>query len=499
DRDVVVLRGSPTESAGYHLNGRLRLVTSESCSVRRITLRMYGTVRINWSESLLSAKGIANSKLAKFESVVFEKEWSFLDWANSKNVLHTLSAGSYEYPFDTIIPGSIPESVEGLESAIVIYKMKATIERGRFSNNIVRKKVIHIVRTLAPDSIELLETVSIDNTWPDKIEYSISIPSKAVPIGSAVPININMLPLLKGLKLGSIMITLKEYEHFKCGELCTSNIKTVAHSSNPPPPESELGDDSWSFKLMFQIPTSLAKVVQDCDIKQGLIRIRHKLKFAISLHNPDGHVSELRASLPIALFISPNIPVTVPSTSTVPEHLFSPVNCATGDDIHTSVPPAYAEHIYDRLWEDIPNSHLLETPMASGANTPSLRSRRNSNDAGEHFGSIGSVGSMAREPHSRTSRSTSGATTPRFGYHHGSIVGSLHDDAFFNSVDHSHFSLAHTPCLYTPAMSPSLGSPAADSQDEYDLDALSRVPSYTTAVRSQQPLSDDAFTVPDYD
>ena len=35
----------------------------------------------------------------------------------------------------------LPESVEGLESAAVFYRLKAVIERPRFSQNITAKKV----------------------------------------------------------------------------------------------------------------------------------------------------------------------------------------------------------------------------------------------------------------------------------------------------------------------------------------------------------------------
>lgn len=41
----------------------------------------------------------------------------------------------------------------------------------------------------------------------------------------------------------------------------------------------------------LHLPKSLTKCLQDADTKG--IKIRHKLKFRVQLHNPDGHVSEV--------------------------------------------------------------------------------------------------------------------------------------------------------------------------------------------------------------
>jgi hypothetical protein len=40
------------------------------------------------------------------------------------------------------------------------------------------------------------------------------------------------------------------------------------------------------------LPKRLSKCLQDVDVHG--IKIRHKVKFNIALHNPDGHVSEVR-------------------------------------------------------------------------------------------------------------------------------------------------------------------------------------------------------------
>ena len=66
--------------------------------------------------------------------------------------------------------------------------------------------------------------------------------------------------------------------------------------------------DQWQIDTIINIPSSLSKCTQDVDLSTN-VRVRHKLKFNIGLINPDGHTSELRATLPIQLFISPFVTV----------------------------------------------------------------------------------------------------------------------------------------------------------------------------------------------
>lgn len=54
-----------------------------------------------------------------------------------------------------ILPGSTPESVEGLTETWLVYRMKATIERGMLQQNSVARKQVRIIRTLDTGALEL--------------------------------------------------------------------------------------------------------------------------------------------------------------------------------------------------------------------------------------------------------------------------------------------------------------------------------------------------------
>lgn len=78
--------------------------------------------------------------------------WNFRDPAKSRT--ETLKPDNYEYPFDIILQGSLPESVEGLQDSFVIYRFKAEIGR-KYAKDIVVRKPLRIIRTLDSSALEL--------------------------------------------------------------------------------------------------------------------------------------------------------------------------------------------------------------------------------------------------------------------------------------------------------------------------------------------------------
>lgn len=313
---------------------------------------------------------------------------------------HTLVLGNYEFPFSAILPGNMPESVEGLPGASVTYKLESTLERGKFHTPMVTTRHVRVVRTMTTDAVELSETVAVDNTWPKKVEYSLSVPTKAIAIGSGTPISLMLVPLLKGLRLGEIRVSLVELYLF-IGYIPPSHLaeRVVAEKTIPQPAvDEEYPLDRWEVTTFLRVPPSLSKCTQDCDISTH-IKVRHKLKFVIGLINPDGHVSELRASLPVQLFISPFVSVRaraedqlsdVESVGLGPEDeeeevLFAQDPSVSELDVPDGLrsnqsallltgliaPPVYEKHIYDQLWSDV---SPMESPIALGLATPrSLR------------------------------------------------------------------------------------------------------------------------------
>lgn len=301
------------------------------------------------------------------------------------NSRHVIALGNYEIPFSAIFPGSIPETVEGLPGASVVYRMVAQIDKGNKISQqpIIAKKRFRVVRTLTTDSEEFSDSVAVDNTWPNKVEYSLNVPSKAAAIGLGFPVSFNLVPLLKGLRLGKIKMELVEqYSYVSHNPPPYVGERTVCAKSIPAPDLEDNYSDSWDITSFLKVPPSLAKCTQDCEI-ESFLKVRHKIKFVIGLINPDGHTLELRANLPVQLFISPFVKIrgqldmllasnrlkNYRDGEDEPDEMLFPANNELKEEGFSGIvaPPQYQNHFYDRLWDDV---LPIESPAVSGAATP---------------------------------------------------------------------------------------------------------------------------------
>lgn len=247
---------------------------------------------------------MSNSKVDKTTEILNHRWPNFVggDGSGSSSRGVTLGATNYEWPFELIIPGGTPESVEGLHDSHIQYKLKATVARGRLAYDLHAYKPVRIVRTLDPAALELAHAMTVENIWPNKLEYSIVIPQKAIVFGTAIQVDMKFTSLLKGLRIGIIRCQLVEIQEFTIpGPGMTErsfkksrDVESWSFELNEEHYHDMLddnGQDGFVMREAMPLPKSLKKCLQDCETHG--IKIRHKVKFNIALHNPDGHTSEV--------------------------------------------------------------------------------------------------------------------------------------------------------------------------------------------------------------
>lgn len=372
DDGVILLKGGVREAPSVLFSGTIVLSLAEPTTVKSVIVRIFGKYIVNVEIPDLNDPNFP-IKYVKQEKVFFERKLDDIPFENylhlnnnnsylhsnglpnlnfvgnrtrsmsssfitsnntgtngekkkKNHIIHKIPRGNYEFPFSTILPGTICESIQGMPNAEIKYYLQAVIERGKHSDLIINKD-FNIIRTPNIDAIELSETVSVQNNWPDKVDYLISVPTKAIAIGTATHINISLVPLSKQLKLGSIRMALfEQYQYTSIKGSPISGERKILKTKIKDPlghveiikKSKETGNDfflfqnKWEISSTIKIPANLSKCTQDCLIKK-YCKVRHKLKFTISLINADGHISQLRASLPIILYISPFIPISIPS------------------------------------------------------------------------------------------------------------------------------------------------------------------------------------------
>ena len=103
-----------------------------------------------------------------------------------------------------------------------------------------------------------------------------------------------LIPILKGLRIGKITVQLHEAQEFILYNDIHLITRKVAYAEyNIPDSFQTLGEDQDGFHLheRLTLPRALKRCVQDVHCKG--IKVRHKLVFNVQLHNPDGHLSEV--------------------------------------------------------------------------------------------------------------------------------------------------------------------------------------------------------------
>ncbi len=279
------------------------LCLRDSLKVEDVHLRLTGNCRLAWVEAKQTPTGIHNQKVDRTTCLIRHSWPPFV--GDSAHHHNTLAPGNYEWPFELTLQGDTSESVEGLYQTGITYLLKATISRGKLAKNHHAYKRLRIIRTLEPATLEFNHAMSVENIWPNKIEYSVVIPQKAIVFGSYIPLEMRFSPLLKGLEMGLITAKLVEIQEFSVAGFTAAakqyknerDITTWTFEVNRDEhwhdDIEETGQEGWTVKKELPLPKKLSKCIQDCSV-QG-IKIRHKVKLIVALKNPDGHISEVRS------------------------------------------------------------------------------------------------------------------------------------------------------------------------------------------------------------
>ncbi|KAG2225787.1 hypothetical protein INT45_011455 [Circinella minor] len=291
--DSILLHGQADESAGKLLQGSVILDLPEPMKVRAVHLKFSGKMNVSWSE------GIGHHQhYHKQERSLISHKWQYVPMTEmTPKKTYTLASGQHKWFFELPIPGNLPQSLEA-EGGRVSYRLKAVVERP-FIQNIVKKRPIRIVRCILPSEYQLSQTLEIHNTWSDKMEYAITLPSKIYAHGETIPISFDIRPIANNLRVRSLSGTLKEYCTYTTTERSKTDTRVVRMEKKDKPFLAvALGDgNEWKKVVKVIVPERAPFIF--CDADNEMIRIRHKLKFVISLENADGHTSELRCSVPI--------------------------------------------------------------------------------------------------------------------------------------------------------------------------------------------------------
>lgn len=156
-------------------------------------------------------------------------------------------------------------------------------------------------------------------------------------VGAKIPVEMKLIPILKGLTLGRVKLDFKEKVEYRFTNGRTHvNMTTVKHKEEPIPagclvtPEDRLANgeenvpenDMYKYTAHLELPNRLTSYHPDMENKH--FKIEHELWIFVQLHNPDGHISEvslvlLRTRTWINLFAAS---VKIPDQDCYPTYIY---------------------------------------------------------------------------------------------------------------------------------------------------------------------------------
>lgn len=397
---------SPIHSANGSFSDLPNLNNLELLAERLAERPLFGRTK---SQPVLS-KQMSSSSLLKLPQSGIDGTPFLNQQASSHHHSFLLPKGNYNIPFRIYLPASTPETVEGLNPGKVIYRLECSIERGRFEKSLHKTKHIRIVRTLHHQNLNHIESIDINNTWPGKVQYNVSLPRKGIALGSTIPVHVLIVPIAKGLRLKAISAVLVQHYYASHTQGRSPEFEELfGKQTLPLSDRDKAGVDQWSVKTQYVVPDNLKHITQTCDLKNRMIQVRHRLRISIQLKNKEGHVSELRANLPVCVYISSHVGHAIgrhyefdqhqntmiptndedilfrkdkqpdiisrpqsPGLTAVDEGVMPDAaqdDAESGDD--DTAPPLYQKHVFDKIYDiNLPQTPLEQFRSQSVQNSP---------------------------------------------------------------------------------------------------------------------------------
>jgi hypothetical protein len=342
-----------------------------------------------------------------------------------------------------------------------------------------------------------------EDIWASKLAYKIILPQKNYIIGTSIRADFVLIPLRKGVEISTIKMELIEHRDLhgdygvrimahQSDVVIASMEGTMPETSAHLVPEGvedvdQIFDEAHRFSMSLELPKSLKYCRQTVDT--DFIRLTHKLRIYVNIKNPEGHTSQLLVKNQIRLFISPNLPPREDQSVVVDHNIINAD--AMREQANQNAPPTYGRHQLDELYQDIDPSGFM-TPNGirsltnSGANTPFYSHSRS--------GSVEDLASL----NAITQQAHGGASASALQTRLDNLSISQNRAPRYASSRH-HSSGGSTPLAPDDASHlPPVGYFPDPMGHQYDLEALSRTPSYNTAVRTpgRSAVSED---LPTYD
>ncbi|WZH49621.1 hypothetical protein QYS62_010824 [Fusarium acuminatum] len=296
DCDYVFVSGYGDEARGGYLRGKILLFVPEDEKVQGVQLKFT-------SRMWLGVRAEDEVKWQHHETTVFQ--WDTFTTTNQVRKPSNLGK-QYEWPFELFIDGDQKETFKGCNRCSITYILEASTINYDTTESSYNFMPIRIIRSPAFSSYKLMDPATVQGKWAGKAEYNVSIRHRAIALGGLIPIDAQIAQLSPRAKVTKARFYLRERHAVED----KSSTNCVDYEGQRIVNEWPLDLDDTLLLHSWQQCLHLPRALRNCspDFSLRGVTISHTLHFEVTI-NTNGTITEEEISMPIHLFISPELPV----------------------------------------------------------------------------------------------------------------------------------------------------------------------------------------------
>ncbi|KAJ1948853.1 hypothetical protein FBU59_001404, partial [Linderina macrospora] len=290
----VVLQGSPDESPGYLLSGRVLVTIKVPVSIKQIQVTFQSTPSSKWRPRKRASIYDSAEQVA-FGEILHASNPSSGPWAK----------GVYEFAFQIVLPGYLCETMY-TEHKQVSYQIKASLTTptlGGAKRSAIKDIAIKRVPYYGAVWESLTnDIINVSAVWRNRIEMCALGCSRVQKDDQTVRVKGVIRALEKGYRLTKVGIILEERTRVRMdgGYKCSSSIASCRYLKSNEGLEGWFGGlivDQMAFDIELQIPKAYRKI--QYDVKHGAVTVSHRLAFVVAVVDAIGHGTNLRLFTPL--------------------------------------------------------------------------------------------------------------------------------------------------------------------------------------------------------
>ncbi|OAL43310.1 hypothetical protein IQ07DRAFT_637071 [Pyrenochaeta sp. DS3sAY3a] len=341
----------------YWVHGRVVFLNSSNVRVTSVTVSLTGVQQTLWYTDTMTADRIRS------KDVIFCKERTIYrtQKADSTSTSCAIGAGNFVWPFEFDLGASPFESIDGLGNSFVNYEIRATLATaGPFSKKLSARRQIKVFRSPSTEEMDDLgPEQEAHSSWPDKLNYRISAPSRHHQWGQPINTEFTLQPLVKGITIEAIGLSLKESlllnassskrEQYSRKEKMISEVEATVEE-NPALQSWSISDTlEKTMEMVLPLPRSVYMCRQS--IHQGRIMIAHSLLVDLRIRDDgSGQVHRASHAFPIVLTFPVGIAFNDDGFASIPHELAHLQKDAQGVFTGLCAPPAFGKHRSDPIF-----------------------------------------------------------------------------------------------------------------------------------------------------